>query len=102
MNNPGESVFKSIVRNGNDGRYSGSLTPTSEAGLINLPSVQRGFITRAAELRAFLGEADAGAMVTVEAPLGGLNLSGTMTINGKTVAGASWTNRDVLITQFSK
>ena len=68
LNTPGDMVFKSIVRNGNDGRYSGPLSSASEAGLVNLSHAQRGFIERAAELRAFVGEADAAAMVTVTAP----------------------------------
>ena len=102
MNSPGETVFKSIVRNGNDGRYSGSLSSVNEAGLITLSSAQRGFITRAAELRAFVGEADAGAMVSVKESQSGLNLSGSLVINGQTVAGGVWASKNVLVTKINE
>ncbi len=102
MNNPGDEVFKSIVRDGNDGRYSGSLTAVNEAGLINLSSAHRGFITRAAELRAYLGEADANAMVSVTAAQSGLNLSGSLIINGQTIAGGVWGSRDALVTKINE
>ena len=98
MNSPGDAVFKSILRNGNNGRYSGELEPANEAGLVALSSAQKDFVTRAAELRAFLGKADAAAMVSIEAPLAGLNLSGSLIINGATIAGSPWSNRDLLVT----
>ena len=102
MNNPGDMVFQSIVRKGNDGRYSGTLSPSNEAGLINLSYAQRDFVTRAAELRAYVGEADAAAMVTVTSSQAGLNLSGSLTINGQTIAGGVWASRDALVTKINE
>ena len=102
MNNPGDMVFQSIVREGNDGRYSGTLSASNEAGLINLSYAQRDFVTRAAELRAYVGEADAAAMVTVTSSQAGLNLSGSLTINGQTIAGGVWASRDALVTKINE
>lgn len=99
LNTPGDMVFKSIVRNGNDGRYSGPLSSANEAGLVNLSYAQRGFIERAAELRAFLGEADSAARVSVTADQASLDLAGTLLINGQEIGPAS--DRDSLIARIN-
>ena len=63
MNSPGESVFKSLIRNGNDGRYSGSLTPGDEATLLTFSEAHKDFALRLAEFKSHLGKANVEAMV---------------------------------------
>ena len=66
LNSPGESVFRSLIRNGNDGLYSGDLTPGNEATLLTFPDSHKDFALRLAEFKAHLGKANAQARVEIE------------------------------------
>ena len=101
MNSPGDEVFKGIIRDGNAGRYSGDLSASNDAGLVGLSFAHKDFVLRAAELRSVLGKADAEAKLSVNVPASGLNLSGSLRINGVTITGSAWSDKAALVTAIN-
>ena len=103
LNSPGESVFRSLIRNGNDGLYSGDLTPGNEATLLTFPDSHKDFALRLAEFKAHLGKANAQARVEIEVETSGIDFSDTnqININGIDITGAPYTTTNDLITAIN-
>ena len=103
MNSPGESVFRSLIRNGNDGLYSGDLTPGSEATLLTFPDSHKDFALRLGEFKAHLGKANAQARVEIEVETSSIDFTDTnqININGIDITGAPYTTTNDLITAIN-
>lgn len=103
MNSPGESVFKSLIRNGNDGRYSGSLIPGDEATLLTFPTAHKDFALRLAEFKSHLGKANAEAMVELSVQVSGIDFSASneLNINGFDITGAPYSTSNDLATAIN-
>ena len=103
MNSPGESVFRSLVRNGNDGLYSGDLTPGHEATLLTFPKSHKDFALRLAEFKAHLGKANAEARIEIEVETSGVDFSSSnqININGIDITGAPYLTTNDLISAIN-